>query len=526
MSTHNPGRSFVVSTSVLAAACGLAMGLLGIAAVPTLAAPPAQGQAQPDAGNDVLRALRAEHPGVKTTSWNGRVMSVLGDMTTGKDENDAAMAFVQRWIGAFGVDGPDLRLSRVDSLSAGGFVYAFDQYIEGVPVEFGAVKVVARPIADGARVTFASAKLAENPEGGLAAAKVTAEQALERARTSLPGRKLEQWGQPELIVFFGEGDFESWTTPVFAWKMMGESVPDETRDRRWFFIDAKTNELIHIRSGIIHADIPVTVRAKVTPNNAADTASNPPVEVLMPNIRVDVTGRPRAFTDAEGALLVSNINGVVTIETGVDDGLSSIVTNDTVTGTPLLTDSIVVDGSSGPVELMLNETPSQFTTAMANAFYYQTLTRNYFKSLAPTFTGLDQPLNIRVNLISASGINFCNAFYDGSSTNYFQSGNGCNNTAFASVISHEYGHHIVNRLSLAQGAFGEGFSDTMSILIFDDPVIGRNFFQNGNVIRRPDLANQQYPCSSGASHTCGQILGGVVWRPATTSARSTARPRG
>ena len=57
----------------------------------------------------------------------------------------------------------------------------------------------------------------------------------------------------------------------------------------------------------------------------------------------------------------------------------------------------------------------------------------------------------------------------------------------------------------------EGFGDTMSMMIFDDPIIGRNFRTDGGVVLTPDTANQQYPCTSTAVHTCGQILGGVLW---------------
>jgi hypothetical protein len=134
------------------------------------------------------------------------------------------------------------------------------------------------------------------------------------------------------------------------------------------------------------------------------------------------------------------------------------------------------------------------------------MTHNHWKQYAPTSTILD------ANLVSNTQVSgTCNAFYNGTSTNYYNAGGTCNNTAFSSVASHEYGHHIVNRLGLAQGGFGEGFGDTVSMMIYDDPVIGRYFQTSGAPVRTPDTANQQYPCTSTEVHTCGQILGNIVW---------------
>jgi hypothetical protein len=174
-------------------------------------------------------------------------------------------------------------------------------------------------------------------------------------------------------------------------------------------------------------------------------------------------------------------------------------------GTPLITASTSATPGT-PATLTLNPTPGQFTTAQANAFIYQTLTHNHFRDRAPTFSGLDSSLRANTEV---SGT--CNAFYDGSSTNFYNAGGGCNNTAFSSVISHEYGHHIVNQLGLAQGAFGEGFGDTMSMMVYDDSVIGRYFGTGGGVVRLPATDPIYYPCDGTEVHYCGEILGKVMW---------------
>jgi hypothetical protein len=95
------------------------------------------------------------------------------------------------------------------------------------------------------------------------------------------------------------------------------------------------------------------------------------------------------------------------------------------------------------------------------------------------------------------------------SLNFFRSGE-CVNSAYSTVVSHEYGHFILDRLGLRQEAFGEGFGDCVAILLYDDPVVGRDFFSLGGHVRDIELANKQYPCFS-QIHSCGQVLAGVWW---------------
>ncbi len=232
----------------------------------------------------------------------------------------------------------------------------------------------------------------------------------------------------------------------------------------------------------------------------------------MPDLRVDQTASAfGTWTNDAGAYTLSLAGaGPVNLDAELTNGRwADLFLDDT--GTPFVTDN---DSSlvPGTLDFMLNDTPSEFTTAQVNAFYWQTRTHDYFRQYATAFTALDTAVDIQVNHDVVDTINGCNAFYSGD-TNFFRNNGTCNNTAFGSVVSHEYGHHIVNQLpqNPSQGAFGEGFSDTVSMLLFDDPIIGRNFSIGGGVVRTPDSANVQYPCSQTASHFCGQILGGAVW---------------
>src|SRR5690606_30525460 len=79
-------------------------------------------------------------------------------------------------------------------------------------------------------------------------------------------------------------------------------------------------------------------------------------------------------------------------------------------------------------------------TAQVNAYVAANEARDWALSIQPDFPGLEHlEMPIRVGLAGT-----CNAFYDGTSLNFFRAGGGCANTAFCSVVHHEYGHHLVS----------------------------------------------------------------------------------
>src|SRR5262249_35012989 len=131
---------------------------------------------------------------------------------------------------------------------------------------------------------------------------------------------------------------------------------------------------------------------------------------------------------------------------------------------------------------------------------------NYYYDRDGSFTGIDHQLPANTAVAGT-----CNAFFNGTSINFYNAGGGCVNTAYSTVIAHEYGHYVVNQLGLAQNSFGEGFGDTGAMLLYNTGVVGADFNGPGtNPVRNPPLANIQYPCS-GEIHYCGQVLAGCWW---------------
>ncbi|MBM4109408.1 MAG: hypothetical protein FJ255_11480 [Phycisphaerae bacterium] len=453
--------------------------------------------------------LMDTYPGSGVIINHDRVTGVYGvPMTAGRTADQAAADFLARHGNAFGVAGLDLRIERIDSVDFGRFtVFAFRQYMDGVAVDGGLARVLVRSPAGDAeqhRVVYAGAKLAAAPAGGFAPDALDGAQALALMQAHPLYRNLPSWTLPELTVYFGEADGD-WGTAKRAWTFVAEQPDLNQPPAKWrFFIDAATGRLLYARSEILHVDVTGQVRANATPGMNPDMASNPPVLTGIPGVGVAVSGGNTGFTDNSGNFLIAHPGSTaVNVSAGLTNGQWTSINDNS--GTAITSETISITPGV-PGSFTLNPTPSEFVTAQVNAFRHVTNTRNFFKGLQPSFTGLDLPLPANVNLTST-----CNAFYNGTSTNYYRVGGGCNNTAYSSVVAHEYGHHIVNRLGLAQGAFGEGFADITSLLQFDDPVVGRFFQTSGGIVRNPETANQQYPCASTAVHTCGQIVGGCWW---------------
>ncbi|MBU3729709.1 MAG: hypothetical protein FGM37_10770 [Phycisphaerales bacterium] len=141
--------------------------------------------------------------------------------------------------------------------------------------------------------------------------------------------------------------------------------------------------------------------------------------------------------------------------------------------------------------------------------------RDVLMSVNPAFPVIANQQGASAFPINVNIASTCNAFYNGGSINFYRAGGSCNNTAFGTVVHHEYGHHIVASAGSGQGAYGEGFSDVVAVLVTDNPRLADGFSTCGAGIRRADNNCQYSPtdCSScgSAIHSCGQLISGCVW---------------
>lgn len=461
---------------------------------------PALGQRSPGAV-ELLQAF----PGLQVRDSIDRTMFYGTPMLLAETPEAVAAEWVELYGKALG--------AHIDLVPDGSFDVHYGQFTvfwykpswNNVPSEEGLARVLVRNDPDGSRVVFAAAHkvLVPNPldeDGGYPAVRMKPQSVLTFAR-SLPEYAGFNWKRPELVILH-DHDYDESLPSIRAWRIGGSNGLPADPKAVSLFVDASQPKLVHVRNEIYHVDIDGEVSGFASPGQLPDTFTNPAVPTLLDQLEVTAASGESDVTNAHGSFIVpfSGIGPVdltarlegpwVNVENFAGSNLS-----ETLSATP-----------PGPVDFLLNTGPSEFTTSQVNAFIHTNQIHDLFKEYAPDFTPIDIQLPCNVNIDDN-----CNAGFSGIdiTINFFTSGGGCVNTAFSTVVAHEYGHFIVNRLGLSQGAFGEGFSDVMAIILYDTGLMGQDFEGPGTVVRNIPAANQQYPCTSSAIHQCGQIIGGV-----------------
>ncbi len=115
------------------------------------------------------------------------------------------------------------------------------------------------------------------------------------------------------------------------------------------------------------------------------------------------------------------------------------------------------------------------TPASRSAFYEVNKLAEMARGWLPTNTWLNARLTTNVNLNQT-----CNAFWNGSTINFYRSGGGCRNTGeIAAVFDHEWGHGLDdNDAAGALSNSSEGYADIASIYRLQASCVGHGFFQS------------------------------------------------
>lgn len=269
--------------------------------------------------------------------------------------------------------------------------------------------------------------------------------------------------------------------------------------------DAATGEILYTESIICTVDVTGNVQGVSSPGPGADICETE-TSHGVPNLYVygpDGT----ATTDENGDFVLSNSgSGSISISSNLKgphfeiiDYLGSVETASTNVTPP------------GPGNLLFNAAnSSENNRAQVNAFIEANRVRDWTVAANPSYPGTNFQMDVTVNRTDG----FCpgNAWYSPSTQdiNFCLSGGSNPNTAWSSVVHHEYGHHIVNRGGSGQGQYGEGFGDVMSTIILDDNRLGLGFFGScGSSLRDADNT-LSYPCATDG-HACAGLLSGCVW---------------
>lgn len=261
--------------------------------------------------------------------------------------------------------------------------------------------------------------------------------------------------------------------------------------------DVKTEHFDHARE---EAGADVTVGASIS-NNPIE----PSVDVVLRNLSITIGGTDH-ITDLNGTVN-SGITGPVGFNSALEGLWSTVYTDGS---TPVLSGTL----QEGANEVDFNGTA---TLQERSAYYHVNNVHDHCKSMLPDFDGMDFSLPTNVDLLSGD----CNAFYDGSSINFYAEGNDCHALAkMADVVYHEYGHGINDNFyqslgsSFNNGGMNEGYADFWGFSITLNPVLaeGWTISNPDSYIRRYDTQRKVYPADLvGEVHADGEIIAGAWW---------------
>jgi hypothetical protein len=513
----------VVTAAILAEMCGRALAVENPLQEP------------PRATAEVLAAF----PGAQAHMEHGRVRIIYGvPMGGGATPQASATAWLEQNAEAFGCGALNLTREWTTPVMNGKFtVFGYRQSIDGYPVELGIARVL---VLNGPlnQVTYAGGNLAKRPDNGFPRPVLTADLAQHVAEGHKDAAGIKHWRNGSLVVFQGNGD---WIDPVLTWKITGEGGLDNAKT---FFVDAATGNVVFVRNEISNIDVNGTVRGWASAGLYPPDQTYPEAALSLqgiPELKAGIVGGSSAFADRNGAFTITNAGTTaVTVTSGTNAATDSRggrwVDVRPQDGAVRLFDSVSVT-PPGPAILTLNSAGSgdpsgnaaiASLTAQLNAAITIDATHNYFKDRAPGYAGLDIAIPANTGVTGT-----CNAFYSASSNsvNFYNAGGSCVNTAYSSIISHEYGHFIVNSLGLAQSSFGEGFGDTTAAMTWNDGITGRGWTAGdpNSFGRDAVAANIQYPCSAscgGEVHCCGQQLAAIWWQLRTAYGTLLGDPTG
>jgi len=286
-------------------------------------------------------------------------------------------------------------------------------------------------------------------------------------------------------------------------------IQTATPPHHWHVIlDARTGDKLYVRDGVCSVDVTGNVSL-----GSLDAGGGTPPAVAFSvkpatNLYVSVQGGSSATTDMNGNFTIPHGGTAQVTVTGRLAGDWCTVQNQAGGNT-----SFSLPATPGtPVNIVINGTHTgEYTTAEATAYDWVTRTHHYITKRWPGWATLARISRLTTNVNLS---NTCNAYWSPATVNFFRSGGGCNNTAFAEVISHEWGHgfHWGFHGSTSPGGFSEGIGDHLGLYITGQRIMGRGFRTTGGSVRDyrtgGSANNTQWPASGKEVHKAGEIWGG------------------
>lgn len=402
-------------------------------------------------------------------------------------------------------------------------LYSYDQHRDGVPVFRSGLRTLVREDGDHPVVWASSAV---RPLGDFhaptsaAAHAVDVDASLRAARRNvierggLPPSALTNVSAPTATIFAGTDAHAAKARLAVTY-----TASDVDGTGKWTFVaDAETGDILHVESAL-HFNVQGTVQAEVVADAAAMECGDLEVKPL-PYVEV-TSGTNSTFTNAAGAFNVTSPNsGSVSVSAGAAGQFFDIL-NDAGNAVS----ATLSVAAPGPANFLFADdtTPPELVLAQLNAYTHANEVRDMLLDYVPDYPVIADQTNfpIHVNRTDFTCETTGGAWYDNDSSmrslNFCQRTTERTNTAFGSIIHHEFGHHIIDSGGSQQNEYGEGMADAIAMLFAKDPAIGVGYHLNDCAQPLRMASNTcQYSateCSSCGSgiYQCGALISGTVW---------------
>lgn len=443
-----------------------------------------------------LQDLQAEAPGVRVMMVGDRVGRIYGvPFGYGFSPQQAALKFVDDHGAVFDPGMGALEYSGSQQLMDGKFtaVY-FQQTVMGTIVDMGHLTILVKNEV-GSPIVLASSSVVP-VQLRLSSKRISAKRA--KAAVKRLDRTLDAETEPVLIAYHFE------TETRFVWSfIVGNGRLDDPK-RFQVLVDSETAKVIEQRDLIRYTDIVGNVSAWATPGVLPNQPNNPASLGPLVGSQAGVVqiGGMQVYTGPAGNFTIPH-SGTTAVDVFAELAGRWVAVFNQAGGNEILIQNVV---PPGPANFVFNATPTELIQAQVDAFIHTEAIHNFAKAINASYPGIDVQFPANVNLN-----NNCNAFYNGSSINFYTSGGGCPNTAYASVVYHEYGHFIIDvGHPTASSDYHEGMADVTTAFKADDPCLGRDFRGQDTGCLRNAYNTVSHPCA-GASHLCGQVISGAFW---------------
>ena len=438
---------------------------------------------------------------------------------------DLAREFVVRTRPIHGVDAATLRLDGTVFLPLGTagstdkWTVRFEQEVAGLPVRDASVNVLLdpagrllsvdakRPVLEGEAVdavperTAAEAETAalawfQEEEGRPAEAWTPAELALQPSRVGPRRVHVPAWA----VEVIGR---EPGGTPLGSRHLVAARGPLERLARE---------ELVH--SLDVKGQVVIRRSAGLVPDSFSGY-TNGLEDSPAPHVRIE-SDQGTISADAEGNFWYPLGNTLTNVLIRYD-GPWCEVSNEIGPDYGLIESTV----SGSGVKLVMNQvnTSVETQTAQGNAYWAVNRMHDWIKDVIPGDPHPDFTVDAEVNWTYDA----CNAFYTGSSLDVsieFMLSSGlkpCGNTAYTTVVWHEFGHWLNDEYDSGNpsNGFGEGCADIYALYLADRQFIGEDLYGAGTHIR--DASDAKSFCGDANlgcyndPHDDGEPLMGAAW---------------